>query len=89
MKSGDNSWLADHQQHCLALHLDVDSVQKSLITASTEVETLLESVPDEPRELHDFIFEDIVSKLEARLVERNNVGLLCSGGEDSIYLLSL
>jgi len=87
MKLGENSWLADHQQHCLALSLDVDSVQKRLITASIEVERLLASVADEPRELNDFIFEDIVSKLEARLVIGNTIGLLCSGGEDSIYLL--
>ena len=87
MKLGENSWLADHQQHCLTLDLDVDLVKKRIITASIEVERLLASVAEEPGELNDFILEDIVSKLEARLVKGNTIGLLCSGGEDSIYLL--
>ena len=70
MKLGQNSWLADHQQHCLALDLDVDLVKKSIITASIEVERLLGSVAEEPGELNDFILDmDIDSLYSSKLRE--------------------
>lgn len=87
MKYSQDSWVADHQQHCLALELDVELAKKRIADASIAVERLLASVSKEPSNLDEYILEDIIRKLDIRLVNGNKIGLLCSGGEDSIYLL--
>lgn len=84
---GKDNWITDHQKHCVSLTLDVDTVKKNIACATEEVNKFIKLEGKALDELDDIIFKIIVSKLAARLSTGKTIGLLCSGGEDSIYLL--
>ena len=81
------AWLENHKLHCLQLNLNYEYVKNNIAKAEIEVERFHISEKERVNDLHNSILENIVSRLNLKLSGKNNVGLLCSGGEDSIYLL--
>jgi hypothetical protein len=84
-----NNWLIRHKKHCLNLRLDNDLVKNKVIEASKIITGLSQGINTKILNM-DFEIEKIIKKkLEVRLSNLNKISLLCSGGEDSMYLLMI
>lgn len=84
-----NNWLTKHKEHCLNLRLTNDFVKNKVIKASRAVQFLFKSANTKIYNIDLEIHKIIKKKLKARLFNMSKISLLCSGGEDSIYLLMI
>lgn len=87
MNLNKDNWLSEHKKHCLNLRLEIDFVKSKIIKASQNHENLTNKVNSKIHNINDEIKKIIIKKLKIRLSGSINVSLLCSGGEDSVYLL--
>ena len=89
MNLKNEPWLTKHQHHCLNFKLENNFVKSEVEDAIKNVEKLLQEDYKNIESMEKRIQHKVLNKLKLRLRKSNNVGLLCSGGEDSIYLLMI
>lgn len=82
-------WLNDHQKHCQSLKLKNDFVKRNIAKASLEARKLFLSHNKNQADIDCFIHKEVLRRIEQTLLNSKRLGLLCSGGEDSIYLLTI
>ena len=81
------NWLSDHKNHCLNFRLKNDFVKTQILKINEKIDELIKNIKNEKVNLDIEISKIISKKIKFRITNFSNIGLLCSGGEDSIYLL--
>jgi hypothetical protein len=81
-----NDWLSEHKNHCSNFRLKSDYVKSKILKINDGINKLIKK-KNKIANLDLEILRIIVKKLKSKLINSTKVGLLCSGGEDSIYLL--
>ena len=87
MTLNNQDWLIQHKKHCLGFTLDKDFVKKKIINAKKLLDNLYNETNNKRSNIDLDIKNIITEKLKKRLLNLKEISLLCSGGEDSIYLL--
>lgn len=87
LKKDENNWLAEHQKHCVNFTINNDFIQNNLF----EIEKVIDQIKAKPKknriDIEKELLNSIVKSLNDKILSEKNIGLMCSGGEDSIYLL--
>lgn len=89
MTANNQDWLIQHKKHCLGLTLKKDFVKKKVIYAKKILDKLYNESNKKRSDIDLDIKNIIKEKLKKRLLSLKEISLLCSGGEDSIYLLMI
>jgi len=89
MTLSDEDWIIKHKKHCLGLTLDKDFVKKKVINVKKTLDKLYHESNKKKSDIDFNIKNIIIEKLKKRLLNSKEISLLCSGGEDSIYLLMI
>jgi hypothetical protein len=89
MNEIDNrSWIKEHREHCNNLRVSRNYFKENL----DNVENLANKITSSnirKIDMRSYLLKDLLLKIKNKIKDKNNVGLLCSGGEDSIFLLIL
>jgi hypothetical protein len=87
MAHSQNNWLERHKSHCQNYSLDNDFILNNI----SKLDKLSQAIEDRPMtmtlDMNQEILLSVVEDLKNKISDKENVGLMCSGGEDSIYLL--
>lgn len=85
-KPNSYKWIKNHNNHCLNLNIESDYIERNIY----KVEKFFQDMHENQfmkKDMHNFILNSISKKIKTATHNKKNIGLLCSGGEDSIYLL--
>ena len=80
------SWIKEHSEHCSNLTISSSYFKDNL----KNIENLVSKITSEKidkLDMKDYLFNDLLLKIKNKIEGKTNIGLLCSGGEDSVYLL--
>lgn len=79
-------WLKLHSFHCLNLSIESSYIEKNIYKVD-ELLSNLNKLEQDPVNMDKYLLSSISSKIDKNISDKKEVGLLCSGGEDSVYLL--
>ena len=82
-----DSWVDEHYLHCHALTLERDFIEQQLPLVESRLAGVAAVDASTGLDMSKQISAVVCESLKKNLHSYNRTGLLCSGGEDSVYLL--
>lgn len=82
----NKSWLKEHSEHCNNLSVSNAFFKDNLENIKNLVGKITSDNIDKV-DMKNYLFDDLLLKIKNQIEGKKNIGLMCSGGEDSVYLL--
>lgn len=82
----DADWIEIHSNHCMSFSINNDYVEENIHKVSELLSNKYQSDKDSLK-IDEYLINSISSKIRNKILDKEVIGLLCSGGEDSVYLL--